>query len=108
MIHEGKQYKLRLVPSTFLYKRCKLFIGPGANVNPKAFLDEVEMFGVKGRIWLDRQCSIIEEQHIARDKGSDFLTKTIGTTRQGVGPAVEDRVKRIARIASEIDRKSVV
>lgn len=102
VIHEGKQYKLRLVPSTFLYKRCKLFIGPGANVSPPAFLDEVEELGVKGRIWLDRQCSIIEEQHIARDRGSEFLTKTIGTTRQGVGPAVEDRVKRIARTAGEI------
>lgn len=90
------------MPSTFLYKKCKLFIGPGANVNPKAFLSEAEELGVKGRIWLDRQCSIIEEQHIASDKGSDFLTKTIGTTRQGVGPAVADRVKRIARIACEI------
>lgn len=79
-----------------------MFIGPGANVNPKAFLDEVEEFGVKGRIWLDHQCSIIEEQHITRDKGSKFLTKTVGTTRQGVGPAVEDRVKRIARTASEV------
>lgn len=102
MVHEGKQYKLRMVPSAFLYKRCKLFIGPGANVNPKSFLSEAGELGVKGRIWVDRQCSIIEGQHVSSDKGSDFLTNTIGTTRQGVGPAVADRVKRTARMACEI------
>ena len=36
------------------------------------------MLGVKGRIFVDSRCGIIEEDHIRRDKGSDHLAKTIG------------------------------
>ncbi len=102
VVYKGKTYKMRLVPSAFFYDKCKLLVGPGANINPAIFLDEVERFGVKDRIWVDRQCSIIEEKHINRDAGSSFLTKKIGTTRQGVGPAIGDRVKRTAKLAYEI------
>jgi len=104
VIFNNREYKLRLVPCAFVYKKCRLFIGPGANVNLEVFFSEIEKTGVKGRIWIDYQSSIIEKEHIERDKGSVHLAKKIGTTGQGVGPAVEDRVKRVAKIAREIPR----
>jgi len=102
VVFNNRKYKLRLVPCAFVYNKCRLFIGPGANVNPEVFFSEIENMDVKDRVWVDYQSSIIEKEHIERDKGSELLAKKIGTTGQGVGPAVEDRVKRVAKMAREI------
>jgi len=101
VIHKMK-YALRMIPGAFVYDKCRLLIGPGANVFPKVFMEEMEKTGVRGRVGLDNQCSIIEDQHVSRDRESSFLSKHIGTTGSGVGPALEDRVKRIARLAKDI------
>lgn len=93
-------YKLRMVPSGFVNPKTKLYLAAGCNVNPSIFLEEVKLTKVEGRIWIDRQASVIEPIHIERDRSEGGR---IGTTGQGVGPAQEDRVKRIAKLVSEID-----
>ncbi|MEM4462097.1 MAG: adenylosuccinate synthetase [Candidatus Bathyarchaeia archaeon] len=93
-------YKLRMVPSGFVNPKTKLYLAAGCNVNPSIFLDEVKLTKVEGRIWIDRRASVIEPIHIERDRREGGR---IGTTGQGVGPAQEDRVKRIAKLVSEID-----
>jgi adenylosuccinate synthase len=98
---EGKRYALHMVPAAFLYERCRLLIGAGANVHVAKFLEEVETTNVKGRIGVDYQASIIEEKHAAQDKSSAHL-KGIGTTGWGVGPAIEERVRRTAKLAKDI------
>ncbi len=98
----GNVFKLRMIPSAFIHKEARLLIGPGANVNPTIFLREVEELGVRDRVGVDYQCSIIEEQHIIRDRSDAHLAKKIGSTGQGVGPAIEDRVRRIAKLARDI------
>jgi len=65
-------------------------------------MQEVELLGVRDRIFVDYRCSIIEEDHIRRDKSSEHLAKTIGSTGSGCGPANADRVLRVARQAREI------
>lgn len=96
----GVTYRLRMVPSGFVNPRTKLYLAAGCNVNPSIFIEEVKLTGVEGRIWIDRQASVIEPVHIERDRSEGGR---IGTTGQGVGPAQEDRVKRIAKLVSEID-----
>ena len=103
VVFQGKKYSLRMIPGAFVYENCRLLIGPGANVSPKVFLEEVGMTVTQKRVGLDHQCSIIEEQHAVRDRGDSFLSKKIGTTGSGVGPALEDRVKRVAKLAKEIE-----
>jgi adenylosuccinate synthase len=98
---EGKKYALHMVPAAFVHKKCRLLIGAGANVHVAKFLEEVELTKVKGRIGVDQQASIIEEKHSVQDKTSAHL-KGIGTTGWGVGPAIEERVRRTAKIAKEI------
>ncbi|MBS7642057.1 MAG: adenylosuccinate synthetase [Candidatus Bathyarchaeia archaeon] len=93
-------YKLRMIPSGFVNPKTKLYLAAGCNVNPSIFLEEVKLTKVEGRIWIDRQASVIEPIHIERDRSEGGR---IGTTGQGVGPAQEDRVKRIAKLVSEID-----
>jgi adenylosuccinate synthase len=96
-----KRYALHMVPAAFLHPNCRLLIGAGANVQVAKLLEEVELTKVKGRMGVDEQASIIEEKHAVQDKTSAHL-KGLGTTGWGVGPALEERVRRTAKIAKDI------
>jgi adenylosuccinate synthase len=98
----GESFRLHMVPGGFLYDRCRLLIGPGANVLVDLFLEEVEKTGVKNRIGVDHKCSIIEEKHSIKDKTASHLKGVVGTTGWGVGPAIEERVGRTAKLARDI------
>ena len=97
---EGKRYALHMVPAAFVYDKCRLLIGAGANIHVGKFLEEVELTNVKNRIGIDHQASIIEEKHSEQDRTSAHL-KGIGTTGWGVGPAIEERVRRTAKLAKD-------
>jgi adenylosuccinate synthase len=96
-----KRYALHMVPGGFVYEKCRLLIGAGANIHVAQFLKEVEETNVSGRIGIDRQASIIEQQHSNQDKASSHL-KSLGTTGWGVGPAIEERVRRTAKLARDV------
>jgi adenylosuccinate synthase len=98
---EGKRYALHMVPAAFVYERCRLLIGAGANVHVAKFLEEVEATKVKNRMGVDSQASIVEEKHSIQDKTSAHL-KGLGTTGWGIGPAIEERVRRTAKLAKDI------
>jgi adenylosuccinate synthase len=98
---EGKKYALHMVPAAFVHGKCRLLISAGANVHVARFLEEVELTKVKNRIGVDQQASIIEEEHSVQDKTSAHL-KGIGTTGWGVGPALEERVRRTAKLAKDV------
>jgi len=98
---EGKRYALHMVPAAFVYEKCRLLIGAGVNVHVAKFFEEVKATKVENRIGVDFQASIIEEKHSAQDKTSSHL-KGIGTTGWGVGPAIEERVRRTAILAKDI------
>ncbi|MEM2136660.1 MAG: adenylosuccinate synthetase [Candidatus Methanomethylicia archaeon] len=95
-------YRLKLVPSAFVYEGSRLLIAAGANINVNILMEEIEQTKTHNRIGVDAQTSIIEEKHIMEDKTDQYLSKTIGTTGQGVGPAIADRVRRKAKIARDI------
>lgn len=101
VVYKEKKYALHMVPSTFVYEKSRLLIGAGVNVHVPQLLKEIEETGVKDRIGVDSQCSIIEEKHSAMDKSSEHL-KGLGTTGWGVGPAQEDRVRRTGKTAQDI------
>jgi adenylosuccinate synthase len=98
---DGKKYALHMVPAAFLHEKCRLLIGAGANVHVARFFEEVELTKVKGRMGVDQQASIIEEKHSLQDKTSAHL-KGLGTTGWGVGPALEERARRTAKLARDI------
>ncbi len=98
---EGNRYALHMVPAAFLNQKCRLLIGAGANVHVAKFLEEVELTEVEGRIGVDQHASIIEEKHSVQDKTSAHL-KGLGTTGWGVGPALEERARRTAKLAKDI------
>ena len=102
-IFKGKRYNLRQITCAFVCKTTKLFIGAGVLVNPKIFLEEVKKTKTKGRIWVDRQCGVIEERHIKDEQSSEFFTRKLKTMGMGCGPANAERARRILKTAEEID-----
>jgi adenylosuccinate synthase len=99
---DGNKYALHMVPAAFIQPKCRLLIAPGANVHVAQFLKEMELTKVDSkRIGIDNMASIIEEKHSVQDKAS-AVNKGIGTTGWGVGPAIEERARRTAKLAKDI------
>ncbi|MCW4019084.1 MAG: adenylosuccinate synthetase [Candidatus Bathyarchaeota archaeon] len=98
---EGQKYALHVVPAGFINENCKLRVAAGANVHVAQFFKELEQTKAHSRIGIDQNASIIEEKHSAQDKAS-AVNKGIGTTGWGVGPAIEERVRRTAKLAKDV------
>ncbi len=100
--YEGKKYALHMVPAAFINPKTRLLIAAGANVDVKTFFDEMALTQVDPkRMGIDQNASIIEQKHCEQDKAS-AVNKGIGTTGRGVGPALEERVRRTAKLAKDI------
>jgi adenylosuccinate synthase len=100
--YKGTRYALHMVPGGFVHDKCRLLIAAGSNVDIKQLLEEIELTKVSNRIGVDNQASIIEEKHSAQDKANAHLKSVVGTTGRGVGPAIEERVRRTAKLAKDI------
>ena len=100
-----RTYKIRMLPSGFLNKKSKVMIGPGVVINPDVLLKEINDFDVSNRAFVDRNCGVIEQNHLIEDsKGR--LKETIGSTGSGTGPANAERAMRTLKLAKEIDSLS--
>ena len=101
----GEKYGLRLTPSGFVHTDAKLMIGAGVLVNPDVLFKEFEdlkKYNVKERMGVDSRCAIINDEHMTRDKNSEYLSKKIGSTGSGCGPANSDRVLRTIDLARDV------
>jgi len=103
VIFEEKKYGLSMLPSAFVYKRCRLLIGPGVLVNPEILLREIKQTETDDRAGVDPQCAIIEPRHIEFDKAGR-LAKEIRTTGTGTGPANAERALRKVKLARDIPK----
>lgn len=101
VIVSGKKYGLRMLPSAFMQKKCRLLIGPGVLVNPEILLKEMKMTESASRVGVDPQCAIIEARHIEADKVG-HLARDIRTTGTGTGPCNAERALRKAKLAREV------
>ncbi len=102
---KGDKFGLRLTPSGFFHKDARLLIGAGVLVDPEVFMHELDYlnkYNVRGRTFADYRCAIIEQKHKELDRASDHLSKKIGSTGTGCGPANADRVNRSIKRAEDI------
>lgn len=102
VVHEGKTYKLRMIPCGFVNPKAIMLIGAGVLVNPEIVLKEIKETGIEKRFGLDPQCAIIEQKHIDLDQSDSNLKDVVKTTGTGTGPCNADRVMRIAKMARDI------
>lgn len=97
---EGKEYKLRLMPSGILYKGTHNIIANGVAFNPKVFLQEVESFKKAGtdvsNIMVSDRAHVVMPYHAKMDELIDNSRgkHKIGTTHNGIGPCYMDRDTR--------------
>jgi len=101
VVYRGRTYKMRMLPSAFVYEKCRLLIGPGVLVNPEVLLKEVELTDSWDRIGVDPQCAIIEPRHIEADRRG-HLASEIKTTGTGTGPCNAERALRKVKLARDI------
>ena len=100
--YEGKKFALHMVPAAFINPKTRLLIAAGANVHVGQFFKEMDLTQANPeRVGIDQNASIIEQKHSDQDKAS-AVNKGIGTTGWGVGPAIEERVRRTAKLAKDI------
>ncbi len=100
--YEGRKFALHMVPAAFINQHTRLLIAAGSNVDVKTFFDEITLTQVDPkRLGIDQNASIIEQKHCEQDRAS-AVNKGIGTTGRGVGPAIEERVRRTAKLAKDI------
>jgi len=99
---DGEEFGLRMIPCGFVNESSMLMIGSGVLVNPEVFLKEVELTKIKGRIFLDGRCAIIEEKHRKEDSSNSFLKQKVGTTGSGCGPANAERANRTIKLARDV------
>ena len=103
VVYKNKEYKLRMLPSAFVYDKCRLLIGPGVIINPEILLKEIELTASQGRVGVDRQCAVIESRHIEVDR-KGHLAQKIGTTGSGTGPCNAERALRTVKLARDLPK----
>src|SRR4051794_15429098 len=107
----GETWKLRQMPSGVVSGTTSV-IGTGCVVDPKVFVDEVDLLVQRGIdpsiVALSGNAHLIMPWHVAIDQASErrLGNLQIGTTRRGIGPAYADKASRIGiRVQDVLDAK---
>lgn len=107
----GQKVVLHLIPSGVLHGGKLCVIGNGVVLSPRAFLEEAESLKKLGitvgrNVVISKNAHLILPYHellerISEDRRGDHK---IGTTKQGIGPAYEDKTgRRGIRVADLLD-----
>jgi adenylosuccinate synthase len=101
----GEMIKIvnRQLPSAFPYVN-KIVIGAGAMIKPHVLKEEIESlenrgFKIRDKLYIDGQTGITE------DNAGDYekqLVKDIGSTGEGVGWSISERVMRKGRLVKDV------
>jgi adenylosuccinate synthase len=101
VVAEGRQFKFHLIPSGILNPDTVCVIGHGMVVDPGAFLSELDTLRAAGvstdNLVLSERAHMVMPYHAALDKLGEEMRgdDRLGTTWRGIGPAYEDKVRRI-------------
>ncbi|RLG81835.1 MAG: adenylosuccinate synthetase [Thermoprotei archaeon] len=101
VVYRGRIWKLRTLSSAFLYERARLLIPPGALTRLDVLFKEIDETNARGRVVVDYRTGIISEEHVNMERRSQHLSGVIGSTLQGVGAAMADRVLRRLKLAED-------
>lgn len=94
VIHNGKKFTLKNIPSGFLNPNTKLVLGAGAYTKLDWLMNEVETTGTKDRLIIDPYMVLIDDEQTAAEKESSHFMQSIGSVGTGLGQAVKARIER--------------
>jgi len=108
---KGRKIVLHLIPSGVLHEGTLCVIGNGVVLSPKAFLAEAESLtemgvSVGSNIVISKNAHLILPYHPLLESLNEDRrgARKIGTTKQGIGPAYEDKIgRRGIRVADLLD-----
>ncbi|MFW5826557.1 MAG: adenylosuccinate synthase [Alkalispirochaeta sp.] len=109
IVHEGKTYKLHLVPSGIIYPETTVVLGSGMVIDPDALfreLEELETMGItwEGRVFISDRAHLVLPSHRAEDVERDAQRKhPIGTTGRGIGIAYAHKALRDGIRLADLD-----
>ena len=101
VVAEGKEHRFHLIPSGILNPATVCVIGHGVVVDPSAFLQELETHQQAGidtrNLFISERAHMVMPYHSVLDKLGEEMRgdDRLGTTWRGIGPAYEDKVRRI-------------
>ena len=101
VVHDGRTYKLRLIPSGFTSPQAKLMIGPGVLVKEDIVLKEIEETKIKDRFFIDRHTGVITQEIVDMEKNDNFLMNVVGSTGSGSGMGNAQRALRKLKLAKD-------
>lgn len=102
VIYRDSVWKLRLVPSFFLNAETLLMLSAGTLLRLDVLAEEMKATNTRGRLYIDEKAGIIEDRHVLEEGRDSLLSNFIGSTRQGVGYAMADRVLRRLKLARDM------
>jgi adenylosuccinate synthase len=93
---------VRLLPSGILRESTHCVLGQGMVIDPEVLLSEIDSLAARGRTGVANRLSVSDRAHLIlpyhmlvdglREAASE--KRAIGTTKKGIGPAYEDKVRR--------------
>lgn len=100
----GRDWKIRTIPSAFLNKRTELALAPGSLTRLDVLSKELQELEISDRLYIDFHTGIITEKEVEEEQKDEYLMKTIGSTGQGVGYGECKRILRKLRLARDYDQ----
>lgn len=103
LVIDGKKIILHLLPSGILHSGVISIMGNGMVISPRALINEINRIQAEGipvleRLIISHNAPLLLPVHAEIDAAREqsLGTKSIGTTKRGIGPAYEDKVARRA------------
>ncbi len=96
VMHNGEKFKLHLIPSGVLRGKIGL-LGNGMVIDLEILKEEMNILrehGIEPRLMISSRAHIVTSFHKRMDEIEDEIRK-IGTTRRGIGPTYETKMKRV-------------
>lgn len=102
IVFDDKTFALHLIPSGVFRPEANNVMANGMVIDPKAFLDELEMLSQGGvtdvQLFVSDRAHVVMPYHRALDRLMEDLKPEedkVGTTGKGIGPAYTDKTSRI-------------
>lgn len=110
--HHGVRYALRLLPSGILNPKVTNVLADGMVINPFSMLEEINNLKAKGvekfNLIISSRATVLLPYHPEIDKAREAALgdNKIGTTKNGIGPAYEDKAARLSiRMGDLVDKE---
>ncbi|MFK5587092.1 adenylosuccinate synthase [Lactobacillus delbrueckii] len=107
---DGKEFKMRLIPSGIFAAKLGAVIGNGVVINPEVLLGELDNLEKSGidtsNLKISNRAHVIMPYHVMQDTYEEEAKGSlkVGTTKNGIGPTYMDKASRIGiRVCDLID-----